>query len=204
MENLKLFLETSTIHGLFHVSNTRKHMRLFWIIVVIACFTGAGVMIYQSFESWSDSPVKTTIETRPIEDITFPNITICPPKDTYTDLNYDLKMIENKTFNESTKKNLQEYAIRLINKYSYEEALTNLMKGLQEKKRKFNCYNGYSKINLPYIEIMMGWGKEHMVVNHHISTFATSGTILAPQKSHFYAPVMFLHLVQLQAIQMFL
>ena len=52
MINIKSLLESSTIHGLIHISTNQKLMRLFWIIVVIAGFTGAGMMIYQSFQSW--------------------------------------------------------------------------------------------------------------------------------------------------------
>ena len=63
---LKAFFESSTIHGLVYIATTKHRLiRLFWILVVIAGFTGAGVMIYQSFQSWADSPVKTTIETLP-------------------------------------------------------------------------------------------------------------------------------------------
>ena len=90
MEGVKTFLETSSIHGLAYISSTRRLVKLFWAVVVILGFTGAGAIIYQSFQSWSEGPVKTTIETLPITDITFPKVTVCPPKNTYTDLNYDL------------------------------------------------------------------------------------------------------------------
>ena len=75
MENVTNFLESSTIHGLAYISNGRKHVRLFWILVVVGGFTGVGVLIYSSFKSWEESPVKTTIETHPITEITFPQ---CP------------------------------------------------------------------------------------------------------------------------------
>ena len=61
MENIKLFLESSTIHGLAYISTTRKTLRVFWITVVIAGFVGAGLLITESFQSWDESPVKTTI-----------------------------------------------------------------------------------------------------------------------------------------------
>ena len=90
MEVLRTFLESSTIHGLVYISTTKKNLaRIFWILVVITGFIGAGVMIYNSFQSWRDSPVKTTTETLPITEITFPKVTVCPPKNSYTDLNYD-------------------------------------------------------------------------------------------------------------------
>ena len=89
MEGFRTFLEHSTIHGLVHISRTRKSVRLFWIFVVFLGFIGSGVMIYQSLEAWEENPVSTTIEKRPITEITFPKVTVCPPKNTYTDLNYD-------------------------------------------------------------------------------------------------------------------
>ena len=67
MENIKLFLESSTIHGLAHISSTRKTLRLFWIVVVFVGFVGAGIIIFESFQSWDESPIKTTLETLPIE-----------------------------------------------------------------------------------------------------------------------------------------
>ena len=84
-------------HGLAHISTPRKFVRLFRIIVVIAGITGAEVLIYTSFQSWDESPIKTTIETLPIKEIDFPKLTVCPPKDTFTNLNYGLLMTENIT-----------------------------------------------------------------------------------------------------------
>lgn len=45
MENIKLFLETSTIHGLSYIAGSRPWVKLFWIITVIAGFTLAGTLI---------------------------------------------------------------------------------------------------------------------------------------------------------------
>ena len=95
MEEVTTFLESSTIHGLTYISTTRKYVRLFWLLVVVTGFSGAGYLIRESFVSWSESPIKTTIETLPISDIMFPKVTVCPPKNTFTDLNYDLMMTEN-------------------------------------------------------------------------------------------------------------
>merc|ERR1711923_207682 len=97
MEDVKTYFESSTIHGLNYIQIGKKYIRLFWVLVVIGGFTGAGVMIYNSFQSWADSPIKTTIETLPITEIIFPKVTVCPPKNSYTDLNYDLMMTENMT-----------------------------------------------------------------------------------------------------------
>ena len=113
MESIRNFLESSTIHGLTYISTTRKCVRFFWIIVVIAGFTGAGVIIYKSFQDWNESPIKTTIETLPIKDISFPKVTVCPPKNTFTDLNYHLKKLENITLDNDTRNDLANYAKEL-------------------------------------------------------------------------------------------
>ena len=95
MEEVKHYLESSTVHGLAYISTGRNYVRLFWILVVIAGFAGAGYIINQSFKTWAEIPVKTTIESRPVKELIFSKVAVCPPKNTYTDLNYDLKMTEN-------------------------------------------------------------------------------------------------------------
>ena len=76
IENLKIFLETSTIHGLGYWTTTKPLQRWFWIYVVLGGFTGASIIIHQSFQSWKDNPIKTTIETRPISEVKFPKISV--------------------------------------------------------------------------------------------------------------------------------
>ena len=107
MVNLRTFLESSTIHGLTYISTTSKYVRLLWTMVVIAGFTTAGVIIYQSFETWDETPISTTTETRSIRDITFPKVTVCPPKGTYTSLNIGMVKADRKN---SLKK---EYSVEL-------------------------------------------------------------------------------------------
>ena len=114
MENIKHFLESSTIHGLNYISTETKYVRLFWILVVIAGFTGAAFLIQTSFQNWSDSPITTTTEILPISQITFPKVTVCPPKDTYTDLNIVLDMMNNMTLDNYTINNISKFAVDLI------------------------------------------------------------------------------------------
>ena len=120
MEGVRAFLESSTIHGLGYISTTRKYIKILWIIVVLAGFTGAGVIIYESFQDWAESPITTTIETQPITKITFPKLTVCPPKNTFTDLNYDLTKIVNLTLDNNTRAELTDFAIDLLNDYFHE------------------------------------------------------------------------------------
>ena len=124
MEHLTTYFESSTIHGLAYIATGRKYVRLFWTLVVFGGFTGAGVLIYSSFQSWAESPVKTTIETLPITEITFPKVTVCPPKNTYTDLNYDLMMTKNMTLDNDTIYELLNYTLEIIDEHLYETMIT--------------------------------------------------------------------------------
>ena len=69
---LQEFLETSTIHGLYYVGTAQKSMKIFWILVVTVCFFVASILIIESFNKWTESPVATTIETLPIKDFHAP------------------------------------------------------------------------------------------------------------------------------------
>ena len=149
MEEVRTYLESSTIHGLAYIATSRPHfVRIIWLLIVIAGFTGAGVIIYQSFQSWDESPVKTTIETRPITELKFPKVTVCPPKNTYTDLNYDLIMTENMTLDSKIRSELTNYSVELLYDQLYATVMLKYDK-IVEKDRYFNWYHGYSEIKLP-------------------------------------------------------
>ena len=94
MEHVKDFLDTSTIHGFSWISSNKRFARLFWILIVVGGFSAAGYLIYSSFHNWGQSPITTTVETLPISQITFPNVTVCPPKDLFLNLNYDILQSE--------------------------------------------------------------------------------------------------------------
>ena len=145
LEGIKDFLESSTIHGLVYIVTTRKLVRLLWVLIVIGGFSGASYLIYESFQDWTDNPISTTIETKPITEITFPKVTVCPPKNTYTDLNYDLMMIENMTVDNDTRGKLVNYAQEQLYYYLYNKIMNNLNL-LQDKDRYFNWYHGYTAL----------------------------------------------------------
>ena len=154
--HLKDFLDSSSINGLNHISASRqKCVRLFWIIVVFSGFTGAAILIHFSFKSWEESPIKTTIETRPITELIFPKITVCPPKDTFTDLNYDLMMAENMTVDNVTRKEVENYAMELLNDYLYDNVMTKWSR-LEDDDKYYNWYHGYTRIYPPYLNNIYG------------------------------------------------
>ena len=173
MEHFKSFLDTSTIHGLSWISSTNRTSRLFWILVVITGFSGAGYLIHESFYNWDQSPITTTIETQPISKITFPNVTVCPPKNSFLDLNHDFIKSENRTLDIETRKDLYKFAIGILQDTYFSEMMKNLSK-VNDPDRNYNWYYGYTKIRYPCYLDLDGQ------LMYHISSSALTGNISTP------------------------
>ena len=162
MESVRIFLESSTIHGLYYISKTRKIEKLFWSLVVVGGFFTASLLIYESFLSWEETPVKTNIETLPITELRLPKATVCPPKNTSTDLNYDLLMAENITYTNKIKIEFFKQFRSILNDHIFMDDINHL----DEKDRFYNWYHGLSDFRNLTI------GKDH-----YLDTVATSGMI---------------------------
>ena len=161
MEGIRNFLESSTIHGLTYISTTRRYARLFWILIVITGFSVSGYLIQQSFQAWAESPIKTTIMTRPISEIKFPKVTVCPPKNTFTDLNYDLMLVENMTLTEEKRKEMVDEFDKILNEHVFMDDFNKIY----EDNRYYNWYHGLSKL------------EEEVNYSVKLMTSATSGMI---------------------------
>lgn len=206
MQGIKDFLESSTIHGLTYISTTKKIVKLFWIFVVIFGFTGAGVLIYQSFEAWAQSPVSTIVETMPISKITFPKVTVCPPKNTYTNLNYDLthivskrsKQPENETKSEN--EDLKNHALQLLYDLLHNQLMRNLSK-LNDDNRYYNWYHGHTNVDVPYPNSDINSGPMVSTdLYYKFESYALSGNISTPD---FYINTMPMTDSQISFDQMF-
>ena len=171
MENIKHFLNTSSINGVNHINDSRKVTRLFWIFVVFAGFIASGILINQSFNAWKQSPISTTTESVPIADIKFPKVTVCPPKNTYTSLNYDLMKIQNLKLDNETRNVLSDFAVELLNDHTFDEMMTKLNK-IQDDNRYFIWYYGYSSIATP--NVISNWKFD---LEYSMATSATTGAI---------------------------
>ena len=111
MEPLREFLESTSIHGLAHVSTSKsKAAKVGWLMIVVFGFGFAGFLIQSSFSDWANSPVSTTITPKPVADLPFPDVTVCPPKGLNSALKYDLMMTSNMTLSQATKDKLLEQA----------------------------------------------------------------------------------------------
>ena len=101
------FLESSTIHGLAHIAKGRSiYARVTWVLIVIACFSIGISLIDKAFYSWATTPIITTVDTRPISEVIFPEITVCPPTGTDTALNIDLEATKGLELNEEEREEL--------------------------------------------------------------------------------------------------
>ena len=170
MEHVKDFLDISTIHGLSWISSTRRWSRLVWILIVLGGFSGAGYLIFESIDNWKSSPISTTIETLPISKLTFPNVTVCPPKNSYLNLNYDISKSDNVELHNDTRNKLLDFAMDVISDEFYQEMMTNLSK-LEDHDRYYNWYHGFTQITYPY------YNEDKNELNFDVATFATSGNI---------------------------
>ena len=103
------FLDSSTIHGLVHISTAKSRTaRIAWVAIVVACFAIAIHMITSSYKEWQESPVSTTITTHPITELEFPTVTVCPPRGSNTALNHLLEKVKEVNFTEEERQELLE------------------------------------------------------------------------------------------------
>ena len=198
MDNVKQFLESSTIHGLAYIATTRRHVRVFWVCAVIAGFSSAFMIILQSFENWSENPVTTTLETLPISDITFPKVTVCPPANTATNLNHDLMNLGNKTWTEvfaekdpnvakqieaygnNYAKNILQYKVNYGLLYKSIWLDYDLVKKLNfgERDKFRNWYNGYS-MEPWWMPFVTNWENRHNIDVYSASGYSSTRQVIA-------------------------
>ena len=176
MEVVRDFLQSSTIHGLSHIAGNRRLVRLLWISVVITGFTGAAVLIHQSFSSWTNSPISTTIETLPISDLDFPNVTVCPPKNSFTSLNPDLIMARNVNFKQEKRKELSDFVLDALFDASHDVKYREFIDYRQDHYLEW--YTGISSTtNIPYEQYYSYINRKDKIykvsTERHIGSFST-------------------------------
>ena len=103
------FLEKSTIHGLSFIRDAKSlGEKAFWVIIVTFGFGFAACLIGNSYSEWMESPVSTIVTTKPISDLKFPEVTVCPPRGSNTVLNLVMEKMKNKNSNWLVRYNLLE------------------------------------------------------------------------------------------------
>ena len=128
-----------------------------------------------SFENWAANPVTTTVETLPISDITFPTITVCPARDTQTNLNYDLVNTELYHLSKEERTNLVKLFYESFQQIDYKITL-EYMKEMRLNNSLRNYYEELTLMRLPSKEELTGDANMFLTID----TFATSGQIKTP------------------------
>ena len=173
LDELNQFLSSSTIHGLAHIPASKRLWRLFWIVIVSAGFTVSSLLIWMSFSGWRESPISTTIAIQPITELRFPNITVCPPRNTATVLNHHLELARELSITNQTREELREYFYQNLLEIGYDEMIRNLSLHLERDGLR-NWYLGLSTIVLPYFNTDQG------KMGYVFRTVATSGEVSTP------------------------
>ena len=107
------------------------------LLVVIFGIAVAIFMIFESFVNWRENPISTTVETFPISEMTFPNVTVCPPKSLFLNLNNDIQNSIKTKINKDLRYVILDYALEVIQENFYKEAMMNLSK-IQDPDRYYN------------------------------------------------------------------
>ena len=88
----------------------------------------------------------TNIETLPISKLQFPKVTVCPPKDTFTNLNYDIEMLGDKKIDADKRDDLIQFIFDEMHDKQFENMMKNLWLFHDEEDNIFyNWYHGYTK-----------------------------------------------------------
>ena len=87
----------------------------------------AGTLIGNSYKEWQEHPIATSITTHPIDNLDFPIVTICPPKDSNTALYHDLVKVGNGSLSEKDKKTLKEAAYEIFIRQSHKEHVARML-----------------------------------------------------------------------------
>ena len=67
-------------------------------------------------------------EVYSIRELKFPNVTVCPPKNSVLNLNYDVVESNNKSLDKNMRESITEYAIEIIQNEFYHEIMRNMSK----------------------------------------------------------------------------
>ena len=104
---LRQFLQSSTIHGLGHITTSNSWAeKITWMAIVVASFALAISMITSSYKEWQESPVSITLTTHSITELEFPMVTVCPPRGSNTAMNVLLDNIGRVNFSEQDRQEL--------------------------------------------------------------------------------------------------
>ena len=149
-------------YTLTHQTNLGKCL---WLLTVSVGFFAAGYFIHDAYPESLTQPVSSSTSTHPIGEFDFPLVTVVPPKDSYTALNYDLMTADNDSLTEENREILKTNATAIFVEQDYSEFLKEFLSISNAKQ----VYYGFQKI----IKLSFESGLEMVVWNN-------SGSVQTP------------------------
>ena len=122
-----------------------------------------------------ENPIATSITTHPIDDLDFPVVSICPPKDSSTALYHDLVKAGNKTLSDKDRDALKEAAYAIFMEESHKDYVKAML-ATSSPENMIQLYQGYHSLPKPYNH---GSGLE-------IKMWNLNGTFTAPWNEQDY------------------
>ena len=101
------------------------------------------------FGAWVDS----TISTRPIREVEFPSVIVCPPPNTFTGLHLDLDLTRSFELDPATLSTLLDFIPDAVFDASFETNYEQFL-SFTETERYKNWYLGLSTIQFPYSKLL--------------------------------------------------
>ena len=78
---MEQYLEATTVHGFSYLHRRNSAFdRILWIAIIVTGFSLASFIIHDSVVDWEENQTITTLESiaRPIQEVQFPTVTVCP------------------------------------------------------------------------------------------------------------------------------
>ena len=129
-----------------------KSAKILWLLIVCFGFIGSGILIRKSYNEWQESPIATSISTYPLDDLDFPIVTICPPKDSNTALYHDLVQAGNETLSEEKRDTLRKAAYEIFLEQSH-HVFVNKMSATLNMGNTDQILQGFHSLPLPYLHL---------------------------------------------------
>ena len=96
----------------------------------------------------------------------FPKVAVCPPKDTFTDLNYDLLLAQNITLSQKERQELLEFAIKVLEENTFMKNFEKII----DDNQFMNWYYGFTQME----PNKFLYGIDDLI---YITTSAVAGTV---------------------------
>lgn len=123
--------------------------KILWLFVVLFGFIGAGILIGKSYKEWQENPIANSISTHPIDDLDFPIVTVCPPKDSSTAIYHDLIKAGHGNLSEESTQTLKREVYEIFIKQDHKNYLKQMLP-FANTGNLVQMFEGFHSLPKPY------------------------------------------------------